>query len=122
MKFQEMYEESAYNSFIYQLDSPCAFRADPILDSVLRSLNAGKTSGVFEGLQFYYPHDADDYYDMKKKIEDNGGFVNVCSEFYYIPLVPRGWVVYDENQWISYEYIDHCIRVAEIDCFCGFEV
>jgi hypothetical protein len=67
MKFQEMYEESAFNSFIYQLDSPCACRADPRLDSVLRSLNAGKTSGVFEGLQFYYPQDADDYYDMKKE-------------------------------------------------------
>jgi len=116
------YHPTLVNESIKLGNVPCLCRFDTSTDQPKTWPSREKRPRIFEGLQFWYPPVAFDYSHMKYKIEVNGGILNACSESDCIRLVPRGWIVYDDEEYISYEYIDHCIEIGEVDCFCGFEV
>lgn len=101
---------------------PCLRRFDASTNDPQAPSIRGKRANIFEGLVFWYPPEAVDDPLIRYKIELKGGSLNHWSQSGHISLVPRGWTVYDEEEWISSEYIDHCIEIGEVDCFCGFEV
>jgi hypothetical protein len=96
---------------------PCLCRYDKLTGQPINHRDE-----FFGGLSFYYPSVSHDYQNYSELIEFYGGSMEECPSDYTILLAPRGSLVFDSSQWISIDYIDHCIKINERDCFCGFEI
>lgn len=95
---------------------PCLCRYDSLTGFIpeLKSF-------FFEGLEFFYPFTAPDYYDIRKIIQTHGGKLSNEIEG-TILLLPNGWKLFGTIPCVSIEFIHHCVRLGKLDCFCGFEV